>query len=140
MHINKLTEGEADRADSTSVNSLMTIISHLFFQVHKQLPIIKDCCDSLWAAVYSSSQTCVFYTCIVLKSCVWHSFQQPEPNICQFILHFLMNLSFFLFHHQVVMPRLGHCWLSNGHGSFFQAQTMCLILYIIILLQTCLEF
>lgn len=49
MHVNKLSEREADGADSTSVNGLMTIISHLPIQVHKQLPIIKECCDSLWA-------------------------------------------------------------------------------------------
>lgn len=63
-------EGEADRADSMSVNSLMTIISHLPFQVHKQLPIIKDCCDSLWAAVYCSSQPSVLCMRCAEKLCV----------------------------------------------------------------------
>lgn len=52
-------EGEADRADSASVNDLMTTISHLPLQVHKQLPIINNCRDSLWAAVSSSSQPSV---------------------------------------------------------------------------------
>lgn len=65
-----IREGGADRADSTSVNSMMTIISHLPFQVHKQLPIIKACCDSLWAAVYSSSQPSVLCMSCAQKLCV----------------------------------------------------------------------
>ncbi len=60
-------EQEADRADSLSVNSLMKIISHPPFQVHKQLPIIKDCCDSLWAAVWSSFQPSVSCMCCAEK-------------------------------------------------------------------------
>ena len=85
-------EGEADRADGPSVNSLMTIISHLPFLVHKQLPIIKDCCESLWAAVCSSSQPSVSSMRRAEKLCVaYSSFHRPAPSICQFILHFLMN-------------------------------------------------
>lgn len=82
---------QPDRADSTSVSSLMKIISHLPLQVHKQLPIIKDGCDSLRACGLQLGLSQVFYACAVLKSFVWHSFQPRGPNICQFILHFLMN-------------------------------------------------
>lgn len=63
-------EGEADGADGSSVNGLMKTISHPPFQVHKQLPIINKCCDSLRAAVGSSSQPSLLCMISAEMSCV----------------------------------------------------------------------
>lgn len=90
--------GEPDRADRSSVSSLMTIISHLPFQGHKQLPIINSALTAVIHWGLRSTVDCcqVFYALAELKR--WCVALFPAAQAKHLSIHLtLPNEVFFLF-------------------------------------------